>query len=158
MKYNPSTGKYAYHQYGKVMTDQITGEVEEFNNVLILEGASYENYIYTEVNFHVGGTGYYACGGRIIPITWTCDNRTPFRLMTLDGEPLNVNVGNTYMSIIGFEKERVEWKEVIPPETEPPVTEPEETVPETTEETVAETTEETVSQTMETTAAETAAP
>ena len=167
MKYNPSTGKYAYHQYGKVMTDQITGEVEEFNNVLILEGASYENYIYTEVNFHVGGTGYYACGGRIIPITWTCEgNRNPFRFMTLDGEPLNVNVGNTYMSIIGFEKERVEWKEVIPPETEPPVTEPEETVPETTEaivtetteETVAETTEETVAQTVETTTAETTAP
>ena len=148
MKYNPSTGKYAYHQYGKVMTDQITGEVEEFNNVLILKAGIYENYIYAEATFQTGGTGYYACGGRIIPIIWECEGgRNPFRIMTEDGEPLNVNVGNTYMSIIGQEKEHVEWKEVIPPETEPPVTETVETVPETTGETVAETTEETAPET-----------
>lgn len=147
MKYNPSTGKYEYHQYGKVMTDQITGEVEAFNNVLILEAAFYEDYIYTAANFHVGGTGYYACGGKLIPIVWECSGKEPVRCMTLDGEPLNVNVGNTYMGIIGFEKESVEWKEVIPPETEPAVTVPEETVPETTEETIVETTQETVAET-----------
>jgi len=148
MKYNPSTKKYEYNQYGKVMTDQITGEVEAFNNVLILKAGVYENYIYSEATFECGGTGYYACGGRIIPIVWESkDAREPFRCMTLDGEPLNVNVGNTYMSIIGQEKEHVEWKEVIPPETEPPVTETLETVPETTAETVAETTAETVSET-----------
>ena len=144
MKYNPSTGKYEYNQYLKLMTDQITGEVEAFNNVLILEAAVFENYIYTEANFHVGGTGYFACGGKLIPITWTTDNRTPFEFRTLDGEPLTINVGNTYMGIIGFEKERVEWKEVIPPETQPPVTEPAETVPETTEAPVPATTEATV--------------
>ena len=156
MKYNPSTGKYAYHQYGKVMTDQITGEVEEFNNVLILKAGIYENYIYAEATFQTGGTGYYACGGRIIPIIWECEGgRNPFRIMTEDGEPLNVNVGNTYMSIIGQEKEHVEWKEVIPPETEPPVTETVETVPETTVETVPETTGETVAETTEETAPET---
>jgi len=144
MKYNPSTGKYEYNQYGKVMTDQITGEVEAFNNVLILEAGVYENYIYAEATFQTGGTGYYACGGKIIPIVWECEKSAdPFRCMTLDGEPLNVNVGNTYMSIIGQEKERVEWKEVIPPPTEPPVTDPAETVAETTEETVVETTAET---------------
>ena len=69
--------------------------------------------------------------------------------MTLDGEPLNMNVGNTYMSIIGFPTETVEWKEVIPPETEPPVTEPEETVVETTVETAAESIPETVAETTE---------
>ena len=154
MKYNPSTGKYEYHQYGKEMKDQITGEVEAFNNVLILESSSFENYIYTEVNFHLGGTGYYACGGKIIPIIWTCeDGVNPFCFMTTDGQPLNVNVGNTYMSIIGLEKERVEWREVAPPVTEPPVTEPVETVPETT----AETTQETVTETTQETVAKTAA-
>ena len=48
------------------------------------------------------------------------------------------------------EKERVEWREVIPPETEPPATEPEETtvetIPETTQETAAQTTAETAVQ------------
>ena len=149
MKYNPSTKKYEYNQYGKLMTDQITGEVEAFNNVLILEAGVYENYIYAEATFQCGGTGYYACGGKIIPIVWECEKAAdPFRCMTLDGEPLNVNVGNTYMGIIGQEKERVEWKEVIPPPTEPPVTEPAETVPETPAETVAETVPETTAETM----------
>ena len=152
MKYNPSTGKYEYNQYGKVMTDQITGEVEAFNNVLILDASVYENYIYTEANFQCGGDGYYACGGKLIPIVWECERgRNPFQITTLDGEPLNFNVGNTYMSIIGMEKERVEWKEVIPPETEPVVTEMPETVPETTVEVTEETTAQT---TVETAAAQ----
>ena len=158
MKYNPSTGKYEYNQYGKVMTDQITGEVEAFNNVLILEASVYENYIYTEANFQCGGEGYYACGGKIIPIVWECErSRNPFQITTLDGEPLNVNVGNTYMSIIGFPTETVEWKEVIPPETEPPVTEPEETVAETLAQTIPETVAETVPETAAETTQETAA-
>jgi hypothetical protein len=153
MKYNHSTGKYEYNQYGKLMTDQITGEVEAFDNVLILRANVFENYIYTEATFHTGGTGYYACGGKLIPVVWDCENsRSPFQITTLEGEPLNLNVGNTYMSIIGLPTETVEWCEVIPPETEPPVTEPEVTVPETTAETTAETTVET---TVETTLAAT---
>ena len=106
-------------------------------------------------NFHVGGTGYYACGGKLIPITWECTGGDPIQCFTMDGEPLNVNVGNTYLSIIGLPTETVEWKEVIPPATEPPVTEPEETVEETILETVAETTEETVAETVEETTQET---
>ena len=158
MKYNRSTGKYEYNQYGKVMTDQITGEVEDFNNVLILKAAIYENYIYTAANFHVGGTGYYACGGKLIPIVWECTGKDPIACFTEDGEPLNINVGNTYLSIIGMPAETVEWKEVIPPATEPPVTEPGETVVETTAETVAETILETHSETApETAEAETSA-
>ncbi len=158
MKYNPTTKKYEYNQYGQVMTDQITGEVEDFNNVLILEAGLYENYIYTEGTFQCGGTGYYACGGKIIPIVWECEKSAdPFRFMTLDGEPLNVNVGNTYMGIIGQEKERVEWKEATPPPTEPPVTEPAQTVPETTEAAVPETAAAAVSETSPETTAETTA-
>lgn len=158
MKYNPETGKYVYNQYGKVMTDQITGEEESFNNVLILKAGMYESYIYSEATFQTGGTGYYACGGRIIPIVWECeDGCNPFNFKTLDGEPLRINVGNTYMSIIGFATEKVSWAEVIPPETEPPVTETEETVAETTVETVAETTEETAAETTLETTEETVA-
>jgi len=144
MKYNRATGKYEYNQYGKLMTDQITGEVEDFNNILILAGDVYENYIYTECNFY-SGIGYFACGGRIIPIVWECDyGNSPFRFMTLDGQPLQVNVGNTYMSILSYrEYDKIQWKEVIPPETEPPVTESVETVPETTVETAPEAMEET---------------
>ena len=158
MKYNAETGKYVYHQYGKVMTDQITGEEESFNNVLILNAGMYENYIYSEATFQCGGDGYFACGGKIIPMVWECDyGNSPFEFKTLDGQPLQINVGNTYMAIIGFETERVEWAEVIPPETEPPVTEAEETVAETTTETIFETVEETIAETVAETTEETLA-
>lgn len=135
MVYDKDTGKYVWNQYGKVMTDQITGEEEAFRNVLILNADCYENYIYQEANFQVGGFGHYACGGRIIPITWECidaPNPSPFRIMTEDGEPLDISVGNSYVAIQSFTN-KLEWKEVIPPET----------VPETTESTVPETTAET---------------
>lgn len=136
MVYNEETGKYAYHQYGKLMTEQVTGEPEEFKNVIIIQADCYENYIYQEANFHVGGWGYYACGGKLIPINWECvdtPNPSPIRIMTKDGEPVDINVGNTYWAVLAYTN-NVQWKEVIPPETVPP----------TTEATTAETTEETV--------------
>lgn len=138
MVYDEATGKYVWNQYGKVMTDQITGEEESFRNVIILQADTYENYIYQEANFQVGGYGYYACGGKIIPIKWECIDApypSPFRLMTEDGQPLDISVGNSYAAVLSF-KNKVEWKEVIPPETIPETTEA--TVPETTAETVAE--------------------
>ena len=160
MKYNRSTGKYEYNQYGKLMKDQITGEVEAFDNVLIIRTQYYENYIYTATNFRVGGTGYYATGGKLIPIVWKCTGEDPIECLTEDGEPLNVNVGNTYLSLIGLPTETVDWKEVIPPETEPVVVETTEetiaeTVPETTGETVAGTVVETTGETNAETTVET---
>lgn len=160
MKYNRSTGKYEYNQYGKLMKDQITGEVEAFDNVLIIRTQYYENYIYTATNFRVGGTGYYATGGKLIPIVWKCTGEDPIECLTEDGEPLNVNVGNTYLSLIGLPTETVDWKEVIPPETEPVVVETTEetiaeTVPETTGETVAGTVVETTGETIAETTVET---
>jgi len=143
MVYDEAIGKYVYNQYGKVMTDQITGEVEAFNNVIVLQADTYMNYIYQEANFHVGGYGYYACGGKLIPINWECidaPNPSPFRITTKDGEPVDINVGNSYVAVISFTN-KVEWKEVIPEPTVPETTA--ETVPETTEATAAETTVET---------------
>ena len=140
MVYDEDTGKYVWNQYGKVMTDQITGEEEAFRNVLILQADTYENYIYQEANFHVGGWGYYACGGKIIPIHWDQmdpDVPTPFVITTEDGEPLDISVGNSYVAVLSY-KNSVQWKEVVPPETVPETTEA--TVPETTAETVSETT------------------
>ena len=139
MVYDETTGKYVWNQYGKVMTDQITGEEEAFNNVIILQADTYFNYIYQEANFHVGGWGYYACGGKIIPINWEQvdpEAPSPFRITTEDGEPVDINVGNSYVAVLSYWND-VQWKEVVPVETVPETTEA--VVPETTEETVAET-------------------
>ena len=124
MVYDPVNGTYDYHQYGQVMTDQVTGQVESFKNVIILQADCYMNYIYQEANFHVGGWGYYACGGKLIPIDWECIDApepSPFRLKTKDGQPLDINVGNSYVAVLSYLNE-VQWGEAPPPETVPETT------------------------------------
>ena len=144
MVYNESTGKYEYNQYVQTMYDQITGEVEAFNNVIVMKADLFDVYIYQKANWESGGRGYFACGGKIIPITWECDGPDqPFRFLTEDGEILNINRGNTYIGVVGSLSKQVKWEDVIPPETEPPVETTEETVEETVMETVAETVSET---------------
>ena len=94
-------GKYAWSQYGKVMQDQISGETEAFTNVLILSAKVTNEGLYHYADFEAGGTGYYANGGKLIPITWTCNGeREPFLFYTEDGQELQMGVGNTYIAIL----------------------------------------------------------
>jgi hypothetical protein len=100
MVYDAELSKYVWNQYNKEMTDQITGEKEAFTNVLILETAVTNNGIYHAADYLAGGTGYYACGGQIVPITFTCDGDTePLRFFRADGSELELGVGNTYIAI-----------------------------------------------------------
>lgn len=148
MVYNAKLDKYVWNQYGKEMTDQITGDIEAFTNVIIMQAEITNNGIYHAADFCAGGTGYYANGGILVPIYWTCaDEDSAFEFFTNDGEPLELGVGNTYIAICSYDSE-ITYEEVIPPETEPPTeapTEPAETVEETISETAAETSAETLS-------------
>ena len=101
MTYDAELGKYAWSQYGKVMQDQISGETEAFTNVLILSAKVTNEGLYHYADFEAGGTGYYANGGKLIPITWTCNGeREPFLFYTEDGQELQMGVGNTYIAIL----------------------------------------------------------
>ena len=100
MVYDESTGKYAFNQYGQVMTDLKTEEVEAFRNVIVMYADITTTGIYHIADFTAGGTGYFACGGKLIPITWSCaGDKEPFRFFTGSGEPLELGRGNTYMAI-----------------------------------------------------------
>ena len=100
MVYDAELGKYVWNQYNKEMTDQITGEKEAFTNVLILDTAVTNKDIYHAADFLAGGTGYFACGGQIVPITFTCDGESePLRFHNADGSELLLGVGNTYIAI-----------------------------------------------------------
>lgn len=100
MVYDEATGKYVFNQYGKEMRDQITDEVESFRNVIIMNADISTTGIYFIADFSAGGSGYFACGGKLIPITWTCDgDNEPFRFFTEDGQPLELGVGNSYIAI-----------------------------------------------------------
>ena len=99
--YNTEMGKYIWNQYGKEMRDQITDEPEGFTNVIVMFANITNNGIYHAADFTAGGTGYYANGGRVIPIVWACDDEdSAFRFMTEDAEPLQMGVGNTYIAIV----------------------------------------------------------
>lgn len=100
MVYNESMGKYEYNQYGMTMYDAYTGEVEAFTNVVVMYADMYNTSGYHYANFTKGGTGYFACGGKIIPITWQCAGEDqPFTYYTADGEPLDFGVGSSYIAI-----------------------------------------------------------
>lgn len=102
MIYDADLGKYVWNQYGKVMQDQITGETEAFTNVIVMFADITNEGIYHYANFNAGGTGYYANGGKIIPIIWGCDgDKEPFHFLTNDAQDLEIGVGNTYIAIVG---------------------------------------------------------
>ena len=101
MVYDASLDKYVYNQYGQVMTDQITGETEAFTNVIVMFANITHNGIYHAADFVAGGLGYYANGGKIIPIVWGCeDEDSAFHFMTNDAQDLQLGVGNTYIAIV----------------------------------------------------------
>ena len=99
--YNAELGKYVWNQYGKEMRDQITDAPEGFTNVIVMFADITNNGIYHAADFVAGGTGYYANGGKLIPIVWACDNEdSAFRFMTNDAQELQMGVGNTYIAIV----------------------------------------------------------
>jgi hypothetical protein len=115
MVYNAELGKYVWNQYGKEMRDQITDELEAFSNVIIMQTMISHNGIYHSADFVAGGTGYYANGGKLIPIVWACDDEdSAFRFMTNDAEPLQMGVGNTYIAVVTPESP-VTWEAPEPP-------------------------------------------
>lgn len=119
MEYDASLDKYVWNQYGKVMQDQITEETEAFTNVIIMYANITNNGIYHEADFVAGGTGYYANGGKIIPIVWGCeDENSAFHFLTNDGEDLEIGVGNTYIGICTPESP-VTYEAAAPVETVP---------------------------------------
>lgn len=110
MVYDADLGKYVWNQYGQVMQDLLTGETEAFTNVIVMFADISTRGIYHVADFNAGGTGYYANGGQIIPIVWTCaGDKEPFRFMTEDGQDLLLGVGNTYINITD-EDSPVAWE------------------------------------------------
>ena len=106
MEYDTEKGGYRYYQYDQLMVDGNTGELEIYENVLMLLVKTHM----TEGGYHVAeftnsgsGEGYFACGGKIIPIQWHCaGDEYPLTFTTADGQPLDLGVGRTYIGIGGL--------------------------------------------------------
>ena len=104
LTYDEAMGTYSFQQYGLNYVDGLNGETVRFENVLILKtwvglqpGSDYR----LAVGMTGSGTGYYACGGKMIEINWSRDSETaPFVYTTTDGTPLTLAIGSTYAAVI----------------------------------------------------------
>lgn len=103
--YDAGTGKYLVSEYDEPYVDETTGEQVSVENVLIImtlvsqiEGDSKGRL---DVTMTGNGIGYYACNGKYIPINWsrsTLDSQ--YQFTTMDGEPLSLGVGKSYVNIV----------------------------------------------------------
>lgn len=100
MVYDQTAQKYTFWQYEQEMKDYYTEAPEQYDNVVVMFTNISMNGMYHQADFVSGGTGYFACGGKIIPIQWTCaDEDSAFRFWTESGDPLPFNQGRTYIAI-----------------------------------------------------------
>lgn len=104
--YDKDTGKYLRYQFSGVKhIDGETGEQLAFDNVIVIltdmwviEGDK-NNCL--KVITTGEGKGYYATGGRYIPIKWSKSTvDSPIVFTNNDGTPLLLNRGKTFISVI----------------------------------------------------------
>lgn len=104
MTYNPETGLYEASQYNRPHIDAAVDEVMAYRNVVVLYtsqwGKSDSSYVRSYYELSGEGTGYFACGGQIIPIKWQRDNlRGCFTYTLEDGTYITFGTGATYVGV-----------------------------------------------------------
>ena len=113
--YNAVTGTYDYYEYGKAHTDPLHNNAQlTFKNLLIqdttftqLDKNGY--LIYNAIDS--GRSGYYITNGKAIEVVWAkTDGNTPTVYFDkLTGEPLQINTGKTYISLVPSDS----WASVV---------------------------------------------
>ncbi len=107
--YNAETKKYLVEEYGKPFVDGNTGEQLAMTNVVVIRTSckAIDDYGRMRVDLSgYNGDGWFACGGKLVPIRWSKAERTDPILYTLeDGTPLTFGQGNSYINIIPLSNE-----------------------------------------------------
>jgi hypothetical protein len=102
--YNGEDNLYYVEQYGNPFVDGLTGEQVAVTNLFVLQTSirpTPGDPPYNTIDLQSGGTGYYAAGGAVIPITWTRESHdAPFFYFDADGNPLILSPGKSYVCII----------------------------------------------------------
>lgn len=111
--YDAATGRYARSQHGGASVDGSNQQAETVKNVLALytnqwlcpQGHGHQFY-----DTIGSGEGYAATNGKIVPIKWSrASVDAPYSYTLADGSPLELDVGNSYIAIVG-EKFPIEYK------------------------------------------------
>lgn len=108
-QYDEQRGCYLVSQYDAPYVDGNTGEQVGVDNLLILKTACSvipgDDAGRLTVRL-TSGEGYYACGGKYIPITWQKTHRNqPLYYYTLEGQQLSLQQGSSYVCIVPLSAE-----------------------------------------------------
>lgn len=104
--YNAESGKYLKFHSGSPQMDGRTGTQLEFENVFVLQTDIHtrEDGYLMDVALN-SGEGYYFSNGGGQRISWIKESETsPIKIYDMSGNELSVNVGKSYIGIIGAEK------------------------------------------------------
>ncbi len=112
-RYDPASKLYLVEQYGAPYIDGNTKEQVGVTNVVVLKahrGYTGDSYAHVTIDLASGGTGYYACGGKLIDLLWTKSYPSgQFHYTDLEGNPIVFGRGKTYVNIIPTDQ-RVEFE------------------------------------------------
>ncbi len=104
--YDKESNKYLKDFNGDAQIDGNNESQLAFTNLIILETeiGNDVNGMHRDVNWHGGSDhyGYYVSNGYVQKITWSkASEESKLMLFDLDGNPLSINCGNSYISV-GF--------------------------------------------------------
>ena len=102
--YDAESGLYLVEEYGSPYIDGNTGEQVGVTNVVVIKTAcrnTGDSLGHITVDLSSGGTGYFACGGKVLDLTWSKsypDGQLYYK--DLDGNPITFGAGRTYVCIV----------------------------------------------------------
>ena len=102
-KFDAESGKYVRYFRDTERKDYYTGENEKFKNLFVLETSIsyYPDGKHKRVDL-TKGEGYYCVNGTYTPIKWAKgSSSSSLKFTTLDGTPLEVNQGNSWVCFHG---------------------------------------------------------
>lgn len=106
-RYDADTGLYMISQYGEPYIDGNTSEQVGVTNLLVLRTTVYnsgDSKGHMVIDLQGSDSGMYFCGGKCEEITWQKPSmEEPFTYYHADGTPLALQVGHTYVCVIGHD-------------------------------------------------------
>lgn len=108
LNYDPKLDQYTMTQefYHKHLLPEIDGNTKDavtFRNVLVLRAVTtlHSDGQHMLAQLVGEGEGYFACGGKMVPIKWhRASEDSPFSYTMADGTPITLGVGHTYVGIV----------------------------------------------------------
>lgn len=100
LSYQEDLAAYTMTQYETACEDGYYNVPETYKNIFVLLCENVNQGVYHVATTLGSGEGYYACGGKIIPVIWNrADNASPFVFTLTDGTQLEQGIGNSYIAI-----------------------------------------------------------